>query len=187
MVHVASTKITIPRFLIAFFAGETKPLTIVASALVNEGLSKGEVLQVLDGFAVGVGDPAGGAEVLASHTLLHLGIAQASLALRSTSTKVGVVEEEREQGTTGPRPASPEVSYISFICLLVHLFVIFRGVKCKMVSSSVAPCPTIPSPFLFWQIRINIIFPTIKNILNIYCLSGIFYMIIYNLVYNGLK
>ena len=64
MVHIACTEISVSRFLVALFAGESKALTVAGDALVNIAFAVGQVLQVLDGKASVVGNPAGAAEVV---------------------------------------------------------------------------------------------------------------------------
>ena len=66
------------------FAGESESFIIAHGALVDIALAIGQVLKMLDGKTSVVGNPAGAAEVVASHTLLRLGIAQAGLALIPT-------------------------------------------------------------------------------------------------------
>ena len=65
MVHVAGADISVARFLVSFLAREAEAFAVAAGALVHIGLAVGEVLEVLDRHAVVVGDPRGGAEVVA--------------------------------------------------------------------------------------------------------------------------
>ena len=65
VVHVPCPEVSIPCFLVAFFPGESIPFVVARCTLVDVGFAEGQVLQVLDGLARCVGDPAGAAEVAA--------------------------------------------------------------------------------------------------------------------------
>ena len=64
MVHVSCPEVAEPRFFVALLAGKPETLTVAGYTLVDEGLAKWQVLQVLHGIAMCVGYPAGTAEVV---------------------------------------------------------------------------------------------------------------------------
>ena len=64
MVHIAGAEVAVAGFLVALFARESKAFVIASGALVDIAFAVGQVLQVLDGKASVVGDPAGAAEVV---------------------------------------------------------------------------------------------------------------------------
>ena len=64
MVHIAGAEVAVARLLVAFFAGESESLTVAGDTLVDIAFAVGQVLQVLDGKASVVGNPAGAAEVV---------------------------------------------------------------------------------------------------------------------------
>ena len=81
MIHIPRPEVAVARFLVALltifdsiqrcspplagaFAGEGEPFVVARGALVDEWFPEGQVLQVLYGIAMRVGDPAGAAEVV---------------------------------------------------------------------------------------------------------------------------
>ena len=82
MVHIPRTEVSVACFPVFLFPGETESFAVgyARMALVDVRLAVGQVVERLRH-----------AEVLASHTLLLLGIVQTSWTLCSTSAKVRVV------------------------------------------------------------------------------------------------
>ena len=58
MVHIPRPEVAVAGLGVALLAGEGETFAVAGGALVDEGLSVGEVSQVLDGHAVAVGYPA---------------------------------------------------------------------------------------------------------------------------------
>ena len=63
-VQIPCAEVSVAGFLVALFPGEAKAFAVTDCALVHVGLAVGEVLEVLNGIPIVVGNPAGRTEVV---------------------------------------------------------------------------------------------------------------------------